>query len=89
MSNPVAHNARIHVELSATVNIGNFQSVKATVGFEEDYPQTAEFTEQTRSAKFEELLAVCADKLDDAVLTEVHRIQALTGKKEKVTVIED
>ena len=74
---------KCHVELSATVNIGNFQSVKATVGFEEEYDA------REREAKFQELLAVCTENLDNAVLTEVHRIQSLTGKKEKVTVIAD
>jgi hypothetical protein len=86
---------KCHIELSATVNIGNFQSVKATVGFEEDYsvmtdsPLPNLTLEEARKQKFDELLEVCTDKLDDAVLTEVNRIQALTGKKHKNTTIED
>lgn len=81
---------KCHVELSATVNIGNFQSVKATVGYEEEYTSDETITDAAcRESKFEELLKICSENLDDAVLTEVHKIQALTGKKEKVTVIED
>lgn len=80
---------KCRVELSATVNLGNFQSVKATVGFEEDYPQTAEFTEGNRNHLFNELLAVCEEKLDKAILTEVARIQALTGKKDKTISLDE
>jgi hypothetical protein len=77
---------KCHVELSATVNLGNFQSVKATVGFEEEYTG---IVGDTKDDKFKLLLEVCSDKLDEAVLTEVNRIQQLTGKKGKSTKIED
>lgn len=63
---------KVKVELSATVNLGNFQSVKVTVGFEEDAAN--------RDEKFNELLEICSDKLDDAILAGANKIKAITGK---------
>lgn len=83
---------RVKVELSATINLGNFQSVKGTVGFEEEYIiSTNDPTEleKARDDKFKMLLEVCEEKLDEAILKEVHRIQQLTSKKEKSVKIED
>ena len=62
------------VELAITVNTGNFSSIKATVGFEEEYPFKG------REAKFQELLEVCNDKLDEAILAGIRKNKALNKK---------
>ena len=73
---------KCHVELDITVNTGNYSSVKAHVGFEESYggelsPGT---NEEQRDAKFAELLAVCDEKLDDAVLAAIRKINSINKK---------
>lgn len=66
------------VELAITVNTGNFSSIKATVGFEESYDFNDDSTgEVQRDEKYEELLGVCNDKLDEAVLIAVKKVKAI------------
>lgn len=64
------------VELAITLNTGDFNNVKATVGFEETYTDDDEKVDH-RDKKFQELLEVCNDKLDDAVLTAVKKIKQI------------
>lgn len=70
---------KCHVELSITIATGNYNSIKAQVGFEEGYggelPSAAD-----RDAKFQELLDVCNDKLDEAVLTAIRKVKVITKK---------
>ncbi len=61
--------SKCKVELAVTINTGDFSSVKATVGFEEAY------IEGGRDTKFNELLEVCNDKLDEAVLSAIKKIK--------------
>lgn len=62
------------VELAVTMNTGDYSSVKATVGFEEDY------IEGERDAKFNELLEVCNDKLDEAALSAIKKVKLYKNK---------
>jgi len=73
---------KCHVELNITINTGNFSSVRAQVGFEESYggELVSGTNEEARETKFQELLEVCNDKLDEAVLTAVRKIKVLTKK---------
>jgi hypothetical protein len=74
---------KCHVELDITVNTGNYSSVKAHVGFEESYedsPRGSSFSKEARDAKFAELLAVCDEKLDDAVLAAIRKINSINKK---------
>jgi hypothetical protein len=67
------------VELSITVPTGmanGFSSIKATVGFEEGYGGELP-SKEDRETKFQELLEVCNDKLDEAVLASVKKSKAL------------
>ena len=74
---------KCHVELDITVNTGNYSSVKAHVGFEESYeedPERPALTPALRDQKFNQLLAVCDEKLDDAVLTAIRKINSINKK---------
>lgn len=57
-------NGKCKVEVGITLNMGNFNSIKSTVSFEETYTGEGE---DTREAKFNELLEVCNEKVDTAV----------------------
>jgi hypothetical protein len=71
------------VELAITLNTGDFNNVKATVGFEEEYHwvDNPGKLQEARDEKFQELLDVCNDKLDEAVLTAVKKIKAIKNGK--------
>ena len=70
------------VELAITLNTGDFNNIKAVVGFEETYDFNDDSTgEIQRDEKYEELLEVCSDKLDEAVLTAVKKIKAIKNGK--------
>ena len=68
------------VELAITLNTGDFNNVKATVGFEEGYGGELP-SKEDRDAKFQELLDVCNDKLDEAVLVAVKKIKSIKNGK--------
>ena len=75
------------VEVSATVNVGNYQSVKATVSFEESYEEgDAPASEVTpaRELKFYELLGIANDKLDAAVVSTVKHLKKLKADRENL-----
>lgn len=86
----MAEKGTCKVELGITLNVnnsGNF--VKATVSFDEDYyyysgeednSTNILDMETARNDKFQELLEVVNDKLDEAVLAGVHKIKQLTRK---------
>ena len=60
----------------------NFSSIKANVAFEESYggELTPGTNEEVREAKFEELLDVCNDKLDAAILAGIRKVKILGSK---------
>jgi hypothetical protein len=68
------------VELAITLNTGDFNNVKALVSFEEGYGGELP-SKEDREAKFEELLEVCNDKLDEAVLVAVKKIKSIKNGK--------
>ena len=68
------------VELAITLNTGDFNNVKASVSFEEGYGGELP-SKEDREAKFEELLEVCNDKLDEAVLVAVKKIKSIKNGK--------
>lgn len=74
--------ATVKVELSITLNTGNFSSIKATTGFEEGFEAigSPEEISKAREAKFQELLEVCNDKLDEAVLAGIRKIKTINNK---------
>lgn len=74
--------ATVKVELAITINTGNYSSIKATVGYEEGYDGMGSPKEisDAREAKFQELLEVCNDKLDEAVLVGIRKIKAINKK---------
>lgn len=85
-------NGKGRVEVGITLNMGNFSSIKAHVAFEEDYTGIGE---DTREAKFDELLSVATEKLDEVSSGAVKHFKlirdaALTPKpKSQITVVED
>ncbi len=59
--------ARVKIELGVTVNMGNYETFRASVGFEED---TEDNTEAARQACFERVLGECRARLEDVILSE-------------------
>lgn len=60
----MSKSGKCRVEVGITLNMGNYNSIKSTVSFEETYTGEGD---DTREAKFNELLDVCNEKVDIAV----------------------
>jgi hypothetical protein len=82
--------AKVKVELSLTLCLGNMEFVKSSISFEEEYTQKGEeYTqdnEDRREGKFQELQAECELRLTESVLLTVERAKKI---KRKVKKLED
>jgi hypothetical protein len=59
--------ARVKVELGVTVNMGNYETFRASVGFEED---TDNNTPEGKEACYNRVVAECRSRLEDLILSE-------------------
>jgi hypothetical protein len=85
-------NGKGRVEVGVTLNMGNFSSIKTSVSFEETYTGIGE---DTREAKFEELLLIATEKLDEVSSGAVKHFKIIrdaalsANPKGQITVVED